>query len=136
MRNKRLHVAAILTTLLFIGLGFIVYNGRPVITNRARAITQSNPEEQPKSPSTANKEDTTTINMATVQSHHTKEDCFTAINGNVYDLSSWVYRHPGGASSIIALCGTDGSAAFNKKHGSSRSAQAMLALLKIGELQQ
>jgi len=74
------------------------------------------------------------FSMAEVASHSTRSDCWSAINGSVYDLTSFVNRHPGGASRIISLCGIDGSTAYNRQHERSRSAQSMLGLLKIGSL--
>lgn len=73
--------------------------------------------------------------MADVAAHATASDCWSAVNGSVYDLSTWVSRHPGGPEGIIALCGADGSARFNAKHGSFPQAQSALVLLKIGTLE-
>lgn len=73
--------------------------------------------------------------MTMVETHNSKSNCWTAINGSVYDLTSWVSRHPGGENPIVKLCGTNGTGAFQRKHGSSTKAQAALGLLKIGSLQ-
>ncbi len=56
--------------------------------------------------------------MADVAKHNTQQDCWAAVDGDVYDLTSWISRHPGGADKIIPLCGTDASAAFRNQHGS------------------
>lgn len=69
-----------------------------------------------------------------VEAHASKEGCWTAINGSVYDLTSWIAVHPGGPARILNLCGQDGTGAFTKKHGDSSKAQAALVLLKIGSL--
>lgn len=133
-RNK----AAILMSLVFVaGAGWIVYNGRPVMDlkndtgaqaklasqSAAMADTQPNGNGDPAS-----------FTMDQVAAHNTENDCWSAINNEVYDLSSWVSRHPGGPETIIRLCGSDGSGAFNRRHGRSASAQAALVLLKIGQL--
>lgn len=55
--------------------------------------------------------------MTQVQMHNSKSDCWSAINGKIYDLTSWIGQHPGGKSAIISICGKDGSAAFNDQHG-------------------
>ena len=75
-----------------------------------------------------------TYTMTDVQAHNTPSDCWSAIGGDVYDLTSWVSRHPGGEKKIIGLCGKDGTAAYSGKHGSSARPKAMLVLLKIGTL--
>lgn len=85
-------------------------------------------------PSQANTSGALSFSMEDVGSHNTRSNCWSAINGSVYDLTSFVERHPGGASRIVALCGTDGSSAFNRQHGGSTRAQSMLVLLKIGFL--
>lgn len=72
--------------------------------------------------------------MADVAKHNTRTDCWSAVNGGVYDLTSFVDRHPGGVNKIIMICGIDGSSLFDKQHGGSSVAQAALGLLKIGNL--
>lgn len=69
-----------------------------------------------------------------VSIHNSQSDCWSAINGSVYDLTSWVSRHPGGEQAILNLCGTDGSTAFNAKHGGQKKQADTLSGLKIGEL--
>lgn len=72
--------------------------------------------------------------MAQVAAHNSSQSCWAAINGNVYDLTTWIPRHPGGAAAILSLCGTDGSAAFNAQHDSQRRPEQELAQLLIGNL--
>ncbi|MBP9686891.1 MAG: cytochrome b5 domain-containing protein [Candidatus Doudnabacteria bacterium] len=72
--------------------------------------------------------------MAEVATHNSRENCWAAVNGNVYDLSAWIAQHPGGPAAIAKLCGTDGSAQFNKQHGSQAQANTALAQFKIGAL--
>ena len=73
--------------------------------------------------------------LADVASHASESDCWTAINGSVYDLTTWIGRHPGGPGPIKGLCGIDGTEGFSKMHGGSKSAEKALILLKIGDLQ-
>ncbi len=75
-----------------------------------------------------------TFTMTDIQAHGTPSSCWAAVGGNVYDLTSWISRHPGGPGTIQRLCGTDATARFERKHGDSSSAKAMLALLKIWTL--
>src|SRR5690242_15367490 len=76
-----------------------------------------------------------TYTMADVQQHKDGTSCWTAINGNVYDVTSWINQHPGGPEAILSLCGTDGSSAFNDQHGGQRRPEQELASFKIGTLQ-
>lgn len=59
----------------------------------------------------------TTYTLADVQKHATATDCWSAVNGSVYNLTTWIPRHEGGAAVIKAMCGLDASAAFNGQHG-------------------
>ena len=81
---------------------------------------------------------------AEVATHNSKDDCWTIINDNVYDLTSYVSRHPGG-DDILLACGTDGTTLFTDRTtadgetvgdgGShSSSAASRLESLKIGTL--
>lgn len=84
----------------------------------------------------------TTYTLADVQKHATATDCWSAVNGSVYNLTTWIPRHEGGAAVIKAMCGLDASVAFNAQHGAGRGgddddesepAQA-LARYRIGTL--
>ncbi len=72
--------------------------------------------------------------LAEVAIHNSAQSCWTAIDGNVYDVTSWISRHPGGAQAILSLCGKDGSVAFNGQHGGQRRPASELAGFKIGVL--
>ena len=54
------------------------------------------------------------------------------MNKNVYDLTSYVSNHPGGASAIAAICGKDGTAAFSGQHGGQSTPTSVLSSFKIG----
>lgn len=56
------------------------------------------------------------------------------INGAVVDLSSWVNQHPAGSSPIQGLIGTDGSDAFNARHGGNPLVARKLKQLTVGVL--
>ena len=77
-----------------------------------------------------------TYTRAVVATHNTPTDCWTTINGSVYNVTSWIAKHPGGAKAIISLCGIDGSPAFNGQHGGQKRPASELASFKIGTLTQ
>lgn len=72
------------------------------------------------------------ITAGMVAAHNSRSSCWSTINGNVYDLTSWIPKHPGGEKAILQLCGTDGSAKFNGQHGGAPKQAAILAGFKIG----
>jgi cytochrome b involved in lipid metabolism len=71
--------------------------------------------------------------MAEISMHASAANCWTAIRGNVYDLTSFVGKHPGGKE-ILRVCGKDGTKAFTSQHGGSRSPENTLASFQIGVL--
>ncbi len=75
-----------------------------------------------------------TYSLEEVVQHATSGDCWTAINGQVYDVTDWIGQHPGGPQSILQLCGTDGSALFDNKHGGQARPQQELDSFLIGNL--
>lgn len=76
----------------------------------------------------------TAYTMAQVATHNTRESCWAVVSGGVYDLTSWVERHPGGEDVIRGLCGTDGTAAFTTQHRGAALPTNTLAGFKIGTL--
>lgn len=117
-------------------LGIIV-----IVTAGTTAIVQNLPSGQGSSDSSAVSESETastsaTYTLAEVAEHNSGTSCWTAINGGVYDVTTWINQHPGGPEHILALCGTDGSAAFNGQHGGEARPAAELATFKIGTLAQ
>lgn len=75
-----------------------------------------------------------TYTLADVALHDNGTSCWSAINGDVYDLTSWINQHPGGGGTILIICGKDGSAAFNNQHGGQRRPANELAGFQIGTL--
>lgn len=59
------------------------------------------------------------ISLNDLSQHNTKDDCWVAIHGNVYDLTDFAEEHPAGAESIYRLGGTDGTEAFQAIHQKS-----------------
>ena len=72
--------------------------------------------------------------LADVAKHGTASSCWTAIDGNVYDVTDWITRHPGGQRPILGLCGKDGSSAFDNQHGGQSRPAAELKQFLIGTL--
>jgi cytochrome b involved in lipid metabolism len=71
---------------------------------------------------------------AQVAEHSTAASCWTSINGSVYDVTTWIGKHPGGPDRILSLCGNDGSTAFNGQHTGQARPMNELASFKIGTL--
>lgn len=119
--------------------GRIDTGGQTVAT--APAATPSSAASSTTRPSTATSTKATPtpvtaagFTMSKIAQHDTAASCWTAINGNVYDLTSWISAHPGGPGVIKSLCGTDGTQAFSAQHGRDQRVQSRLTTFKLGSL--
>ncbi len=72
--------------------------------------------------------------MAQVRANNTAKSCWTAIDGYVYNLTSWINSHPGGSGAILFLCGTDGSNAFKAQHENQTKPAIRLDGYRLGPL--
>lgn len=69
-----------------------------------------------------------------VAKHSTGKDCWSVVDGVVYDLTSYVTDHPGGSAIIKELCGKDATASFAEQHGGASKPLAVLTAFEIGKL--
>lgn len=80
---------------------------------------------------------TASLTLTEVTKHNSASDCWMAINGNVYNLSSYIQAglHPGG-DKIINGCGKDASIMFQMmgKHNSGKTGSTLANYL-LGALQ-
>jgi cytochrome b involved in lipid metabolism len=67
-----------------------------------------------------------------VAKHNTAGNCWTIVGSGVYNLTSYVKKHPGGRSRIIRLCGKNGTAAFRNQHGTGGKPNRVIKAYKIG----
>jgi cytochrome b involved in lipid metabolism len=128
--------------------GFIAYNSRPEVksntqttntqtsnTNTTYSTKTNTPVPTVKTPTIPTSSTTSGgYTMADVAKHSNSSSCWTAVDGGVYDVTSFINQHPGGSGAILSLCGRDGSSAFNDQHGGQRRPENELASLKIGNL--
>jgi hypothetical protein len=77
----------------------------------------------------------TSFTASDVAKHSSQNDCWIIIGNGVYNVTNYLYVHPGGAGQIIPYCGADATAAFQsvRRHTSSR-AQTDLSSVFIGAL--
>jgi uncharacterized membrane protein len=72
--------------------------------------------------------------MDEVAAHATIDDCWLVVDGMVYDASEYAAAHPGGASRIADICGTDATNTFRTQHGNQGSPNRTLAGFELGPL--
>ncbi len=102
-------------------------NGNETTTNTTNTTTNN-------TVTSGNTSTTSTYTLADVAKHNNRSNCWTTINGGVYNVTPWIDQHPGGAEAIISLCGIDGGAFFNAQHGGQARPASELASFKIGIL--
>ncbi len=129
MQNKPTKPIILIIILLIVGAGAYFLN----VSNKSDTVqtptTQNTITIGEPNPSTPK-----TYTLAEVSQHKTENDCWTAVNGGVYDLSPFVHSHPGGVPNITKLCGIDGTTIFTAQHSGQEAPEAELASLKIGVL--
>lgn len=74
-----------------------------------------------------------TYTLAQVQQHRTAADCWTLVDGGVYNVTGFITRHDGGRSVIESMCGIDATAAFLGEHGGNAKATSTLSVFRIGD---
>lgn len=57
-----------------------------------------------------------TFTLEEVQRHNTDDDCWMILNGDVYDMTSFLNEHPGGKHIIAKYAGQDATLPFLKIH--------------------
>jgi hypothetical protein len=88
--------------------------------------------------------ETPTYTEEDVASRNNRTECWTIINGVVYDITDYIDYHPGG-DEILLACGKDGTSLFLERKtedgepvgsggGHSDTAQIMIQEFEIGEL--
>lgn len=73
------------------------------------------------------------LTMEEVQRRASPEACWSVVDGVVYDMTTFIARHPAGSSSIIEyMCGKDASDDFKSEHGGQGEPEKWLDTLRIG----
>ena len=129
-------IVAFLSIVLTILVG---HSGAEASWKNRIAATQTTGLEDPAptttssaSPKATSPTGTVTLSNAEIRTHNSKSDCWSIVNGNVYNLTSYVSRHPGGQSVIANICGKDGSSAFTNQHNNQGRPNNVLSGFLLG----
>jgi cytochrome b involved in lipid metabolism len=76
----------------------------------------------------------TKLTMEEVKKHDSGTSCWSIVYGNVFDLTKWITKHPGGAAVIRAICGKDGTSAFEGQHAGEGRPANQLSNYFLGKL--
>ena len=69
-----------------------------------------------------------------VKKHSSSNDCWTVVDGGVYDLTNWAALHPVGPAFIQSLCGRDGTSDFLGWHANQPDPMRTLLGYFVGKL--
>ena len=125
------HATAVLAVIV-IGLTFLTGHSGAQAVWKARIESLSSTSSNDSSNQSSG--NGTKYSRADVAKHSKPSDCWTVINGKVYNLTKWIDRHPGGPGVIEMICGKDGTGAFNGQHGGQRRPASELKNYAIGTL--
>jgi len=109
--------------------------GAPISVN-GLPVNLSNTSE---SQVAVNQNQASSLSLEEIAKHNNTSDCWLLINNNIYNVTSFLSAHPGGAGTIIPYCGKEATQAFKTKdvgQPHSSSAASMLADYYIGTLNQ
>lgn len=124
MKALRLWLTVGATVITVIGVGVILFGdkdgaGGAVVAPSAPVVVDPN---------------LASYTSADVAKHATASDCWTTVEGKVYNVTSWIGNHPGGQRAISGMCGIDATAAFDGQHGGDPRPTGELASYAIGNL--
>ncbi|KAI3317571.1 cytochrome b5-like heme/steroid binding domain-containing protein [Xylariaceae sp. AK1471] len=101
-----------------------VYVERPAVVNYETALAshklhtaaQKDIDHQDEDPIPAKLAQSTKFTMKEVSIHNTRNDMWTVIDNEVYDVTEFQEQHPGGAKVLIGVAGKDATKKFDKYH--------------------
>ena len=72
------------------------------------------------------------ITREELSKHNTAEDCWCSYEGEVYDMTTYLKKHPGGQKVLLSVAGKDMTELYKKYH--SYLSIQIIAKLKVGVL--
>lgn len=132
MNNNIKLIAIVAVVILLAGGLFFVFRNKAITTNGPQNQEQNqkqNGRKQPidrQTPQAVDHSatDKSTLTATEVAKHTTDKDCWTIVEGNVYDITPYIPNHPGGKANIMRACGTDATAMFTTSAGRAHSQRA------------
>ena len=126
-------VIPITATLSFVLTILVGHSGAEATWKDRIVQTQATSLEE-TGPKVSNPTGTINLTNSEIKTHNLKSDCWSIVNANVYNLTSYVKNHPGGASVIANICGKDGSNAFVNQHNNQGKPNNVLSSFLLGPL--
>lgn len=139
---KKITLAIIITSICLLGIYGLRMSSQSyehiTITNEEKINNQQerNNETQTNNEETTNNtqndnEKTNNIPITQIEQHNNEQSCWVIYNNKVYDITSYLTKHPGGKNRILPYCGTNNfQEAFEGQHGTSK----VKILMNVGTL--
>ena len=86
----------------------------------------------PKTPAKLQDKGLPQFTLAEVAKHNTKDDCWIILDSRVYNVTSFIDRHPGGVGPVVNMAGKDATDVFDNYH-QDRVYRNMLPAYLVGE---
>lgn len=148
MKRNYVVIAGIVIVVIIgagVALSNILSNGTNSDSQNQQANVNASVSLEQTQPMSVDTNLSTSFTKEEVATRNSRNDCWTIIDGIVYDITSYITRHPGG-DNILSACGTDGTEYFygqragasggRENHRSNRQATSELARLRKGSLAQ
>ena len=103
-----------------------------VTPSKSPTVSQSPTPTKSASPTASS--GLTKLTIEEVSKNDSVTSCWSIIYGNVFNLTKWITKHPGGAEKIRAICGKDGTNSFERQHTGDGGASNQLSAYFIGKL--
>jgi cytochrome b involved in lipid metabolism len=132
--TKIVGIVAVLLAAASIVMTYLVGHSGAEATWKERITPKEIVKETTNEQSMSETDAAITLSATEVSKHDNQNDCWTIIDNEVYDLTSYINSHPGGAPNILNLCGIDGSSSFSAQHGNERKPAQELSGFVIGAI--
>jgi len=114
---KQLTQISIINFIFIVGLLFFIQKNTPLPPVLSPSLPQINSSQSQIIPSIVPSVSTPKDLLSELSTHNTKSDCWLAIGGHIYDVTTYFGSHPGGDGVILKYCGTDATGPFQSKDG-------------------
>lgn len=112
--SKKIIVTIIVLLVVVVGMGLLARKNKEDIYTQTPQENTINDQNNVTNQQTNTSESTKNYTLAEVAIHKTENDCWTVINGKVYDVTKVIPTHPAGKEKIMKGCGIDATSIFTK----------------------
>lgn len=113
----------------------LLWKAEPVASTSPKSSVSASPSQsQSATPAASATAGLTQLTLEEVKKHDSGTSCWSIVSGNVFDLTKWIPLHPGGSAVIRAICGKDGTSAFEGQHAGQGRPASQLSKYFIGKV--